>query len=71
MDWQKLENVEVGTNRFADGEWRVIEDEMAITLEVKSNGLGEKMTVPSILPPDAYPIIAELLIKGMNSVEPK
>ena len=36
MDWQTLENVEVGTNRFADGEWRVVEDAMASTIEVRS-----------------------------------
>lgn len=71
MDWQKMENVEVGTNRFADGEWRIVEDEIEIKVEVKSNGLNTTFPVAAATGEGAYPIIAGLLIQALNCVEPR
>ena len=69
MDWQTLENVEVGTNRFADGEWRVVEDAMASTIEVKSNGRQDTYTASPCLHRSGYPVIVQFMMKRLNEVE--
>ena len=71
MDWQTLENVEVGTNRFADGEWRVVEDAMASTIEVKSNGLEKTYTVSPCIHSSGYPEFARMIIRDLNILEPQ
>lgn len=69
MEWQKLENIEVGTNRFADGEWRVTEDETEIKLELNTDGLHTTFTVSPGIHPDGYETLAILLLKAVHSVQ--
>ena len=68
MEWQKITDVEVGYKRYADGEWRVVEDELETKMEVRSNGMEHSFTVTSATVPDGYPALAKLCIKNMNSV---
>ncbi len=41
MNWQTMTHMAVGKDRHADGEWRVVEDEFEIKLEIKTNGMVE------------------------------
>ena len=65
--WQKI-TVEVGNGRFANGEWRVTEDEFDTWIEFRSNGHEAELSVSPALPLDGCVAIAELLIKGLNAV---
>ena len=67
MDWQKITGLEVGHKRFADGEWRVVGDELETRMEIRSNGKEDTFPVTPATQPDGYQIIAELGIKGLNS----
>jgi len=68
VTWQ-TKKVEVGTKRWAEGEWRVVGDEQETRLEVRSNRSEESFNIPTGLnDPSNYDALAELLIKAMNSV---
>ncbi len=71
VEWQKITDVEVGYKRYADGEWRVVQDELETKMEVRSNGMERSFTVTSATVSDGYPTLAELCIKDMNSVNPE
>ena len=67
MDWQKITGLEVGHKRYADGEWRIVGDELETRMEIRSNGKKDTFRVTSATQPDGYQTIAELGIKGLNS----
>ena len=67
--WQKI-TVEVGNGRLANGEWRVVGDEFDTWIEFRSNGHEAELSVSPALHPDSCLAIAELLIKGLNTVSP-
>ena len=68
MDWQKITHLEVATNQYADGEWRVVWDELQTRMEIRSNGKEDTFPVTPATRSDGYQTIAELGIKGLNSV---
>jgi hypothetical protein len=71
MTWQKLSKVEVGTGRYADGEWRTVDDEVQTTLEVRSNGMDYKMTITPATAESGYETLARLAVVALNSVKPR
>jgi len=71
MNWQSLEDIEVGTKRYASGEWRVVEDDHGTTLELNTDGRHATFTVSPGVHPDGYETLAELLLKSVHSVQPR
>ncbi len=67
MDWQKITGVNVGQKQYADGEWRVVGDELETRMEIRSNGREDSFPVTPTTHSDEYQAIAELGIKGLNS----
>ena len=67
MDWQTMDGVEVGTNRFASGRWCIVEDEIEVRLEVESNGETEIFTVTPNTPSENYATLARYAIQRLNA----
>ena len=60
--------IDVGFERTADGEWRVVEGDVETSLEVRSNGMDYQMTITPATHPDGYETLARLAIVALNSV---